>query len=46
MREPTSSPSTTVMATGLKTKVALEMVAVSSVQRVCTRSITRSGLGK
>ncbi|MCY1518089.1 hypothetical protein D9M68_527950 [compost metagenome] len=46
MREPTSSPSTTVMATGLNTKVALETAAVASVQRVCVRSMTFRGLGK
>jgi hypothetical protein len=46
MREPTSSPSTTVIATGLNTKVALETTAVASVHFTCPRSSTLNGLGK
>ncbi|MCY1228449.1 hypothetical protein D9M72_407670 [compost metagenome] len=46
MREPTSSPSTTVIATGLNTKVALEIAAVAKVHFTWPRSSTLNGFGK
>ncbi|MNV49041.1 hypothetical protein D3C71_1409790 [compost metagenome] len=46
MRAPTISPSSTVMATGLNTNVALEIAAVAVVHLICSRSSTFSGLGK
>ena len=45
MRDATASPRTTVIATGLNTKVALDTTAAAATQRACTASRTLNGLG-
>lgn len=46
IRDPTASPISTVIATGLKTDVALDTVAVPATYPACLWSSIRSGFGK